>query len=253
VTQNEDFFIRNRMLYGEEGFARLQRSFIAVVGLGGVGSYAAEAMVRAGIGKLRIVDCDRITPSDVNRQLIALSTNQHMPKVKAAEERYRQINPAMQVDSRLAFFHQDTEAELITNDLDYVIDAIDSLNPKLELIRWCQERGIPLISSMGASGRTDPCQIRIATLENTTNCPLARTLRRHLHRRGIGTDIPVVYSTEPVRKVAPIPELPSLKTTGTYLRGRNRQILPSHPTLPAIFGLMAANYVILHVTGCGTV
>ncbi len=251
MTHSLDFFIRNRMLYGEAGFARLQKSFVAVVGLGGVGSSAAEAMVRAGIGKIRIIDCDRVTASDVNRQLIALATNLNAPKVEAARDRYQQINPEIRIDARMTFFHHDTESDLITTDLDYVIDAIDSLNPKIELIRCCQEKGIPIISSMGASGRTDPCQIRIDTLENTTICPLARTIRRHLRRRQIGANIPVVYSTEAVQKSEVLKSSPTLEQTGTYLRGRNRQVLPSHPTLPVIFGLIAANHVILALTKYG--
>jgi tRNA A37 threonylcarbamoyladenosine dehydratase len=249
MTNAKDLFIRNRMLYSEAGFKRLQNSFVAVVGLGGVGSYAAEAIVRAGIGKLRVIDCDRVAPSDVNRQLIALATNLNVPKVEAARDRYLQINPQVVIDPRMEFFHQDTESALITSDLDYVIDAIDSLNPKIELIRCCQEKGIPIISSMGAAGRVDPCQIRIDTLDKTTICPLARTVRRHLRRRQICTDIPVIYSTEPVRKREATAAPPTLATTGAYLRGRNRQVLPSHPTLPAIFGLMAANHVILALTG----
>jgi len=251
MMENRDYFIRNRMLYGEAGFDRLQKSFVAVVGLGGVGSYAAEAMVRAGIGKLRVIDCDRVSPSDVNRQLIALATNMDVPKVEAARDRYLQINPRVVIDARMAFFHHDTEGELITTDLDYVIDAIDSLNPKVELIRWCREKGIPIISAMGASGRTDPCLIRIDNLENTTVCPLARTVRRQLRRRQIGTDFPVVYSTEEVHESVETIPAPTLATTGTYLRGRNRRVLPSHPTLPAIFGLIAANHVILALTGTG--
>ena len=249
MTKAADLFLRNRMLYGEAGFERLQRSFVCVVGLGGVGSYAAEAMVRAGIGKLRVVDCDCIAPSDVNRQLIALATNLGVAKVAAARERYLQINPQVTVDGRMAFFHRDTEEDLLGTDLDYVIDAIDSLNPKIELIRCCQEKGIPILSSMGASGRTDPGAIRIDTLENSVICPLARTLRRHLRRRGIGTAFPVVYSTEPVARRVDTIEAPTLSETGTYLRGRNRQVLPSHPTLPAIFGLTAANYVIISLAG----
>ncbi|HPJ97051.1 MAG TPA: tRNA threonylcarbamoyladenosine dehydratase [Syntrophales bacterium] len=248
MTQTQDLFFRNRMLYGEAGFARLQKSFVAVVGLGGVGSSAAEAMVRAGVGQLRIIDCDRVTASDVNRQLIALATNLNVPKVEAARDRYLQINHEVRIDARMAFFHHDTEAELITTDLDYVIDAIDSLNPKIELIRCCQDKGIPIISSMGASGRTDPCRIGIAALEDTTMCPLARAVRRHLHRRQIGTDIPVVYSMETVRKGRTVTSTLTPVQTGTYQRGRSRQTLPSHPTLPAIFGLMAANHVILALT-----
>ncbi len=252
MTESRDLFIRNRMLYGEAGFDRLQKSFVAVVGLGGVGSYAAEAMVRAGIGKLRVIDCDRVAPSDVNRQLIALATNTNEPKVEAARDRYVRINPEVLIEARMAFFHHDTASELITEDLHYVIDAIDSLNPKVELIRHCREIGVPIISAMGASGRTDPCRIRIDSLENTTVCPLARTVRRQLRRRRIGTDFPVIYSTEEVHERDEAVSSPTLATTGTYLRGRNRRVLPSHPTLPAIFGLMAANHVILALAGAAS-
>jgi tRNA threonylcarbamoyladenosine dehydratase len=243
MTEPRDIFDRNIRLYGQEGFDRLQRSFIAVVGLGGVGGYAAETLVRAGLGRIRIIDCDIVKLTDINRQLTALSTNVDTPKVRAMEARLLSINPAAAVDAHHAFFHRDTAADLITGDLDFVIDAIDSLNPKGELIRWCTEHDIPIISAMGAAGRTDPFQVRIGPLDSTSLCPLARALRRHLRTRGISTAIPVVYSTE--RPVGPRDDIgPAVEAAGTYIRGRHRSALPSLPTVPAVFGIVAAHHAL---------
>jgi tRNA threonylcarbamoyladenosine dehydratase len=243
-TLPEELFARSIMLYGREGFARLQRSSVTVVGLGGVGSYAAEALVRAGVGRLRIIDCDVVKATDVNRQLFALTTTVGRPKTEAARERLLAVNPHLNLDARNAFFHSDTASDLITDDLDFVVDAIDSLNPKVELIRFCVETGRPLISAMGAAGRTDPSRITVARLDDTKNCPLARAVRRTLKRKGIGTDIPVVYSGEPPLRGRPDASGGSTETSGTYLRGRHRQSLPSLSTIPAIFGLFTAGYVL---------
>jgi tRNA A37 threonylcarbamoyladenosine dehydratase len=242
MTGSREMFARNIMLYGEDGFARLQASRVAVVGLGGVGGYAAETLVRAGLGAIRIIDCDIVKPTDVNRQIGALAVNLNEPKTRAMESRLLSINPALSVDARHAFFHRDTAADLIATDLDFVVDAIDSLNPKGELIRWCKECGIPLVSAMGAACRTDPFLVRIGPLDGTHNCPLARALRRHLRGKGVSTDVTVVYSTEQPSE-SPLAE-PTLETDGTYLRGRARRSLPSLPTIPAIFGILAAHHVI---------
>lgn len=233
------------MLYGPDGFASLQRSTVVMIGMGGVGSYAAEALCRAGIGALRIIDCDIVKPTDVNRQVIALATNTGEKKVDAAKTRLKEINPAIRLDARYAFFHEDTADELLGGNCDFVVDAIDSMNPKAELLSQCVRRSLPVISALGAAGKTDPSKVRLETLKNTSICPLARTLRRYLRSRGIGIDIPVVYSTE--RPVPSHPDAPSpdTETSGTYIRGRLRRSLPSLSTLPAIFGLVAANYVIL--------
>jgi tRNA threonylcarbamoyladenosine dehydratase len=247
MSASDDIFIRNKMLYGEKGFAQLQKSFVAVVGLGGVGSHAAEALARAGIGRLRIIDCDSIKPSDVNRQNIALTTTIGLPKTEAARDRLLAIHPGLQLDTCQAFFHFDTARELITPDLDFVMDAIDSLNPKGELIRHCTTLGIPIISALGAGGRTDPFQIKIARLDETSICPLAKALRRHLRTKGISTDIPVIYSTETPVTASAAAQDTTIETTGTYIRGRPRSPVPSLPTIPAIFGLAGANYVILEL------
>lgn len=232
------------MFYGKKGFEKLRGSFVAVIGLGGVGSFAAEVLCRAGIGRMRLVDCDVIKPSDVNRQLIALSSNVNEKKVDAAGRRLREINPDIDLDGRHIFFHHDTAEELLGGGLDFVVDAIDSMNPKAELIRICTEKGLPVISALGAAGRMDPAKVQVATLMRTEVCPLARTLRRYLRKRKVTTDIPVVYSTE--SPVLPNSDGPaaSNETTGTYIRGRARSSLPSLPTIPALFGLIAANYVV---------
>ncbi len=240
----EDLFARNIMFYGREGFTRLQGSVVAIVGLGGVGAAAAETLARAGIGKMRLIDCDIIKPSDCNRQLIALSVNIGARKVDAAEERLNAINPGLALDCRHTFFHHDTAEELITPDLDFVVDAIDSLNPKGELIRHCIEKGFPIISALGAAGKSDPSLIRTANLDDTSGCRLARSLRRHLRARKISTHIPVVYSPEPSVDVHIDAPLATSDISETYLRGRSRRPLPSLPTIPAIFGLAAASYVL---------
>ncbi len=252
VPSSEDIFARNILLYGPKGYERLRQSFVAVVGLGGVGYAAAEALARAGVGKLRLIDCDVVKPSDINRQLIALTTNLNVRKVEAARERLSAINPHLFLDCRHAFFHYDTAAALIGVDIDFVIDAIDSLSPKAELVRHCTERGIRIISALGAAGRTDPSKVNLARLDDTINCPLARALRRQLRKHKACTDIPVVYSSEsPVGARGNAPAADA-DTSGTYVRGRTRRPLPSLSTIPAIVGLTATNYVIMEILKAGT-
>jgi tRNA A37 threonylcarbamoyladenosine dehydratase len=247
MDPQSDRFMRNKMFFGLEGFQKLRESFVAVVGLGGVGSYAAEALARAGVGRLRIIDCDKVKPSDINRQLIALSTTVGMHKAQAAADRLAAINPELSLEPVQAFFHFDTADELITGDIDFVIDAIDSLNPKGQLIKHCTEKNVPMISALGASSRTDPYQVQLTTLNKTVNCPLARALRRHLRTKGIRDDVTVIYSPEAPRQSL-LQVVESLaESDDAYLRGRLRLSLPSIPTLPGIVGLMAANYVIFEL------
>ncbi|MBP7231879.1 MAG: tRNA threonylcarbamoyladenosine dehydratase [Syntrophaceae bacterium] len=244
----ESIFSRSIMLYGPEGFDRLQKSNVAIVGMGGVGSYAAEALVRAGIGRLRIVDCDIVKATDINRQLIALWNNIGIPKVQAGKERLLAINPSLKLDACHAFFHFDTAEEILSPDLDFVVDAIDSLNPKAALIRHCMEKNLPMISALGASSRTDPFLIRIGRLNETEVCPLARALRRHLRSKNVEANPPVVYSTQPPAPAIVLAdggEAP--ESSGPYQRGRKRRALPSISTVAGIFGLIAANYVLFEL------
>lgn len=247
MTATEDYFSRSIMLYGRRGFEVLQGCTVAVVGLGGVGSYAAEALCRGGVGGIRLIDCDVIKPSDVNRQVIALTTNAGERKVDAALSRLERINPHARLDGRHAFFHQDTANDLLGPPVDFVVDAIDSMNPKAELVSQCVGRSLAVISALGAAGKTDPMKVRLGLLGKTEVCPLARALRRYLRNRKTTTDIPVVYSTEKPLQPHPDGPPPLHETSGTYVRGRARQSLPTLPTIPAIFGLIAANYVILEL------
>jgi tRNA A37 threonylcarbamoyladenosine dehydratase len=209
------------------------------VGLGAVGSYATEALTRAGVGHLRLVDHDIIRPSNLNRQLFALHSTVGRPKVEVALERVRDINPACDAEGLRVFCHVETHDQVLAGPPDLVVDAIDGLLPKLELLRAVTERGIPVISSMGAATRTDPQAVRIGKLSQVVGCPLARRLRQFLERREVTTDIPCVYSLQPAdRRFRREPEA---KVEGELERGRARQTLGSLPTLTGLFGLTLAN------------
>ena len=152
-TDPHPYFGRTELLIGAAGLRRLQAARVAVFGLGGVGSFAAEALARSGVGWLRLVDFDRVGPSNFNRQLYALRSTLDQPKVAVAAARLRDINPELVLDGRDAFFHLDSADDLLAPPLDFVIDAIDSLGPKCELLSQCVERGLPVISAMGAAAR----------------------------------------------------------------------------------------------------
>ncbi len=181
-----DRFTRTRKLLGEQPFARLQASRVTVVGLGAVGGYVVEGLVRAGVGNLRIVDFDVVEKSNINRQLLALETTIKRPKAEVARERIVAINPGCRVEALQLFAAEETLDQLLTPAPDLLIDAIDSLNPKSQLLHGAYERNIPTISSMGAALRTDPAKIRTGDLFTTSNCPLAKHLRKRLRRRGVG-------------------------------------------------------------------
>jgi tRNA A37 threonylcarbamoyladenosine dehydratase len=237
------YFGRTELLIGAAGLQRLEGARIALFGLGGVGSFAAEALARSGVGYLRLVDFDRVGPSNFNRQLYALHSTLGQPKVDVACARLRDINPDLTLDPRDAFFHADTADDLLAAPLDFVIDAIDSLGPKCELLAQAVERGIPVISAMGAAARTDPGALSVGSLWATDGCPLARKVRHTLRKRGITVDIPVVSSTEPPRATF-APEELGEQAESYFARGRQRRVLPSMGMLPGIVGLMVANYVV---------
>lgn len=237
------YFGRTELLIGEVGLQRLQAARIALFGLGGVGSFVAEALARSGVGYLRIVDFDKVGASNFNRQLYALRSTIGMPKTSVAQARLHDINPDLVIDAREAFFHQETVEELLESPLDFVIDAIDSVTPKCELLTQCTARHLPVISSMGAAARTDPTLLRYGTIWDTAGCPLARKVRVMLRRRGVTEAIPVVYSTETARPTFDPDDLGE-QAEELYERGRRRRVLPSMGILPGIIGLMVANYVI---------
>ncbi|MBN2359295.1 MAG: tRNA threonylcarbamoyladenosine dehydratase [Deltaproteobacteria bacterium] len=237
-------FGRTIDLLGAAGFERLQKAAVAVFGLGGVGSHAAVALARAGVGRLRLVDFDPVTWSSLNRNAFALPGDVGAPKVEVARRHLQALNPDLVVETHPSFFHRDSADLLLAGSLDCVVDAIDGLSPKVALLELCCRRGLPVVSSMGASSRVDPAQVRIGDIDDTSVCPLARRVRKALRRLGIRSGIPVVYSTEPPR-----PPLPPDEDEPALLRGRPRRRQPSLSTLPGIFGYALASIAIARLAG----
>ncbi len=235
------WFARTEQLLGAAGVARLNAARVAVFGLGGVGSYAVEALARAGVGHLRLVDYDCTNATNINRQLFALHSTLGQPKVALAAARVLDINPACQVDARQVFINAETVAGLLEPPPDVAVDAIDSLASKVLLLEACVARGVPVLASMGAGGRLDGAQVAVGDLDATRICPLARVVRQRLHRRGIRTGIACVSSVEPARNVLPHDPRDAGEHQGT---GRPRTPIGTVSYMPALFGLRLAQEVI---------
>jgi tRNA threonylcarbamoyladenosine dehydratase len=218
----------------------LQGKTVLIAGLGAVGSYAVEGIARLGIGNIRIADFDTISRSNINRQLFALESTIGRQKTEVANERIIDINPDCHVQVMNLFVHKDTMNKLTAGPPDLIIDAIDSLNPKIELLAFAYKNNIPVISSMGAALRTDPSKIRSGDVFDTTKCPLSRQVRKRLRNRGVGRGIDCVYSTESVNFTYTDPE-DEHEGEDLYKRGLKRRVLGSLPTIPGIFGLILAN------------
>ena len=189
---------RSLLLFGEEKLALLRGANILIVGLGGVGAYAAEMLVRSGVGRMTIADSDCVGESNINRQLIALHSTIGRPKSEVLAERLRDINP--DIDLRVVNdYIKDEKTDLLLDSerFDYVVDAIDTLSPKLALIKGCLDRGYPIVSSMGAGAKLDPTKVEIADISKTHHCPLAHMLRKRLHKIGIRKGFKAVFSAEP--------------------------------------------------------
>ena len=188
-------FSRMGMLLGEEAVARLENARVALFGLGGVGGYALEALARAGIGTLHLIDSDTVGRSNINRQLLATQSSLGMPKVEAGRQRVLEINPEATVVLHPVFFGPDTAALFDFSQYDYVIDAIDTVTAKLLLIQLCTQAGTPVISCMGTGNKLDAAAFQVADISKTSMCPLARVMRKELGKRGI-KHLKVVYSQE---------------------------------------------------------
>jgi len=247
---SSDPFHRIKMLLGEGAFARLQNAFVTIIGLGAVGSYAAEALVRAGVGHLRLVDFDTVHPSNLNRQLFALHSTLGQRKIDAAKHRLLDIHPGCRIETLQTFVHEESFEAVLAGPPDLVIDAIDSFNPKVALLTELVRRTIPVISSMGAALRLDPCQVRVAPLEETRICPLAQKIRKRLRRNNAMGNILCVFSTESLAGIGKDALCPASESEpGSFRRGRERRTLGSLPTVTGIFGLTAAHAAIQHITG----
>ncbi len=235
------WFARTEQLVGPEACERLRQARVAVFGLGGVGSFVVEALARAGVGHLRLVDHDVVSPSNLNRQLLGLRSTLGRAKVEVAAERIRDINPDCVIDTRRAFVNGESAAELLEPSVDLVVDAIDSVNAKVALLQAAFERNLPLVSSMGAGGRMDGSRILVGDLAETDVCPLAAIIRKRLRRRGVTTGIRCVYSTEPCQNgLLPNP----VDVEAHDGPGRKRTPLGTLSYMPALFGLRVAEEVI---------
>ena len=233
-------FARTERLFGREAMEKLARSRVAVFGIGGVGGYAVEALARSGVGALDLIDSDRISPSNLNRQLHALHSTLGRPKVEAAAERVRDINPACTVRCFPVFFLPETRGQFDFTQYDYVVDAIDTVSGKLALVEAAREAEVPIICSMGAGNKTEASALRVADLYETAVCPLARILRKECRRRGIER-VKVVYSEEkPLRPLEESEEMPP--------EGR-RELPGSTAFVPAAAGLILAGEVVKDLIG----
>lgn len=192
-------FDREIKLIGRNGFDCLQSKHVAIFGIGGVGSYTVEALGRAGIGKLTIVDFDTVDITNINRQLIALSSTEGRVKVEVAKERLLDINPFIEVVAINKMYNAETADEIFSTEFDFVVDAIDMVASKLDLIERCQKNNIPVISSMGTGNKLDPSKLVVTDINKTHTCPLAKVMRKELKKRGIKKQ-KVIYSTEKARK-----------------------------------------------------
>lgn len=240
-------FTRTRLLLGDSSFSRLCSGHVAVIGLGAVGGYVVEGLARAGVGRLTLVDFDTVQTSNINRQVLALENTVGMPKVKAAEERVKQINPECRTDALQLFADSETIEQIISAEPDLIIDAIDSLNPKVQILAAAAKQNITVFSSMGAALRTDPSQVQTGDISETRNCPLARRLRKRLRSYDIIHGIFCVYSTESVNFDYQPPTEDEDDRNPLSRRGRKRVTLGSLPTLTGIFGLILANEAIMHL------
>ncbi len=192
----QNIFSRTELLIGKSNIETLSNSTVAVIGLGGVGSYALEAICRAGVGHILIVDADTVDESNINRQLPALISTVGQYKTDIMEKRLLDINPNVIISKYTDYINQENQSRILAGKVDYLIDAIDSVTDKIQLIRYCLTHDIPLVSAMGFANRLNPALLKIGDIKNTTTCPLARKVRRSLRKYDIHEGVTVVYSTE---------------------------------------------------------
>ena len=235
-------FSRNELAIGKEGLDILKNSTVAVLGIGGVGSFAAEALARSGVEKLILIDKDDVDITNVNRQVIALLSTVGRPKVELMKERIADINPECEVIALKIFYTEETYEEIFGYNLDFVIDASDTISYKIHLMKECLQRKIPIISSMGAANKMDPTRFQIADISKTHTDPIAKVVRTRLRKEGIKKGIPVVFSDE-----SPIVIREDIrKEVGKEDAVIRKAQLPpsSNAFVPSVAGLIMASYVV---------
>jgi tRNA A37 threonylcarbamoyladenosine dehydratase len=240
MTTDFSWLSRTALLVGEEGIRRLAQAHVMIVGLGGVGSFAAEFIARGGVGRLTIIDGDTVDPTNRNRQLVALATNHGQPKAQIMSERLRAINPEIELNVVQDFIRPEKVLEQFGHQPDYLVDAIDSMSPKLHFMQLAYERKLPLVSSMGAGGKVDPTQVQVTDISKTYNCPFSQYVRKTLKKQGIYRGIRVVFSPEE-----------NDKNSLVYTDGSNfkKSAYGTMPYMPAVFGAATASVVIRALTG----
>ncbi|MGI6574577.1 MAG: tRNA threonylcarbamoyladenosine dehydratase [bacterium] len=235
-------FSRTELLIGKEGLQRLAMAKVAVFGLGGVGSFAVEALARSGVGNLVLIDHDVITITNINRQLLATLNTVGRLKVEVMAERIKSINPSAKLEIHPVFYQPDSEEKLLQDDFTYIIDAIDTMTAKVDLIVKAKRKGLRIISSMGTGNKLDPEKLQVADISQTYTCPLARLLRKELRKRGITNGVKVVFSPEhPV-------VLPSCAGQQEHVPG-DRQIPGSIAFVPPVAGFLLAGAVVRELIG----
>ncbi len=236
-----EYFSRTISLIGEDSFSRLCHSHVAVFGIGGVGGYVCEGLVRSGVGKLTIVDNDVVSPSNINRQIIATVDKIGMDKVEVAKERLLSINPEADIISRKEFFMPDTSHNFDFGEYDYVVDAIDTVTGKIELILKAKESGVPVISSMGTGNKLDPTLFEIEDIYKTSVCPLAKVMRYELKKRNVDS-LKVLYSKEkPITPLSDVESVPGKRHTPSSIS-----------FVPSVAGLIIAGEVVKDIINKNT-
>jgi len=233
----ENWCSRTELLIGKEAIEKLANKHIFIAGLGGVGGYVAEMLTRTGIGKLTILDSDTVSQSNLNRQIIALNSSIGKSKIKQISNRLKDINPDINIIEKEIYLNSNNINEIFSEHFDYVVDAIDTLSPKISLIKTALDKNLMLISSMGAGAKINPAKVTITDISKTYNDNLARILRKRLHRLGIRTGFKAVFSPEEVIKSA-------VKTIDFNIDENKRSILGSISYMPSIFGIYIAAEII---------
>ena len=248
-------FSRTQLLLGQEGMEKLYRARVAVFGIGGVGGYTVEALARSGVGTLDLIDDDKVCLTNLNRQIFATRKTVGQYKVDVAQQRILEINPKAVVHTYKTFYAPQTAEQFDFSQYDYVVDAIDTVTGKLELVEQAEKAGVPIISSMGAGNKMDPTAFEVADIYETSVCPLARVMRKELKKRGI-KKLKVVYSKEP--PMTPIEDMAiSCRTNcicppGTAWKCTQRRQVPgSNAFVPSVVGLIIAGEVVKDLTAMG--
>jgi tRNA threonylcarbamoyladenosine dehydratase len=231
----ENWLSRTELLLGSEKLDKLSGAHVLIAGLGGVGGYAAEQLCRAGIGEMTLIDGDVVNPTNRNRQIIALCSNNGLSKTEVMAHRLIDINPGIRLHLIPDYLKEDRFAEILSQPFDYVVDAIDTLTPKVSLLAESVKKGYRTVSSMGSGGRLNPEKVEIADLAESHNCKFAHMVRKYLHRLGIYKGITVVYSPEPVDRQA------ILETIGEE---NKRSVVGTISYMPPVFGCYCASVVI---------